>query len=573
MSTTPAQDRPVKPFVERVHTKIKLSDKKMKPYLAHSKSLIKRYTGPYFWSKTESQEIPTGERNVLPGFFSYINSVLPYLATQNPAVRIASKSVDYRFFAEKYEGGANHMLEEINFVKSLQRMVLDSMFGFGLCKTGIADNHDDTSPEGFLHDPQQFYADRIDPKDFVWDTNAPTWEKAFFLGNRFSWPVDFCESLAADGILDPEAVRALIDEQAGKSDDEPNSETNADRLDPQLKLIEIWEPRSNRLKIISDTESKPLVLSDEAYEGPERGPYVLLGYHFVPGNLLPLPPLSLLKELDEMNNELGRATHNRVKTGKDVVMVEEDVDDDTVDAVRTGRDGEYVRVPVGTITGNKFQQISLTGVSSEMLAHAIWIQDQMNIAGANFKTLGGTQASAKTATQDQQLLQQASHTINAMQGKVREFTKEIVEKLAWYLWKRTDAIPLTQSIAGKMVDMPFDPALKEGDFLDYVFDIEPYSAAGKDPQRLFADTKELFRDIMIPTLPVAMEQGDAPSIREMVRILADYLDIDVDDVYRHIVPANQAGQPTNTATDEAAGGGQPRPQGQAAPTEPAGEVA
>jgi len=130
---------------------------------------------------------------------------------------------------------------------------------------------------------------------------------------------------------------------------------------------------------------------------------------------------------------------------------------------------------------------------------------------------------------------------------------------------------LTQTIAGELVDMPFDPEKKEGDFLDYMFSIEPYSAARKDPRRLYADTNELLSNIIIPTLAVAMEQGDAPSIRELVRIQADRLDVDVDEIYKSFVPPQQASQPTSTATQEQSGGSRPSPQPQQAKTP--GEVA
>lgn len=564
------------PYVERLHDKIKLCDEKMKPYLSHSKDLIEQYTGPYFWMQQNKHEPLEGERLVLPGFFAYINSVMPYLATTNPKVNVTAVLAELKFFAERYEGAGNYTLKEINFIKSLQRMVLDSLFGFGLGKTGLNEYADDTSPDGFLHDKRQFYADRVDPKNFVYDSNAAEWEKMFFVGHRFTWPVDFCRSLAADGVLSPVNVRRLIDEQDGAVDDDLGNfkdiEPNSDRLDPHLRLIEIWEPRENRLKIISDTESEAYVLSDVEYTGPERGPYVLLGYHFVPGEILPLPPLSVLKELDQLNNDYGIKLYNRTQSEKSIGLIEDGVDKKTKRAIKNSRDGDWLTVPDGTISGNKYAIENMTGITPAQTQLSAWLQEQMNIFGANFQTLGGTKATSRTATQDQQLLNQASKTVNAMQEKVQEFSKEIVEKMAWYLWKQTgNAIPLTQMIAGQLEDMPFDPAMKEGDFLDYTFDIEPYSAASKDPARLFADKMMLSKEIIIPTSPVAMEQGDAPNIRELVRMLADHLDVDVDEIYQAVIPSQQATQPTGTATQGAQGGSQtPSPQPQASTP---GEVA
>ena len=571
-------DRPVTPYAERLHKKIELCDVQMKPYLEHSQALIEKYTGPYYWQNAYKDDPGKGKRLVLPGFFAYINSVLPYLATQNPAVNITAKISKLRHFAKTYEGASNHLLDEINFVSALQRMVLDSLFGFGVCKTGICDYEDKTSPEGFLHDSGQFYADRVDPKKFVWDTNAAEWEKAFFIGNRFSWPVDFCRTLAAEGKLDSGGVKKLIDEQDRKFSQNATGaggqeEQNSDRLDPQIRLIEIWEPRSNRIKIISDVDCDAMVLSDEEYTGPERGPYVMLGYHFVPGRILPLAPLSVLKELDELTNEQGQKLYNRIMAEKSVLLVEEGVKDDTVEGIRMAKDGGIQRVEAGVISGKKTEMVNFTGITPGQTQLSDYLQNQMNIHGANFKTLGGTQASSRTATQDQQLLQQASHTVTAMQDKVREFTKEIVRKLAWYLWQQSgDAIPLTQMIAGEMEDVPFDPDRKEGDFLDYSFDIEPYSAATKDPKQLYADTMTLMRDVIIPTLPVAMQQGDAPAMRELIRVMADHLDINVDTFFRNFMPPNQASQPAGTAT-QTAGVGQPRPQGQPQPSRPVEGVA
>lgn len=561
-----------KSFVAKLTDKIDICKTRMKPYLSHRQLLIRQYTGPYYWLDSEGGGVPSGTRNVLPGFFAYLNAVIPYLATHNPASTVTPKKRDLRFFAPVFKMAIDHTFEEIDFVVTLRRLMMDAAFGFALVKQGVNDPSDSPrgdAPEGFLHDEGQPFIDRVAPGKFVFDTNATYWEAAFFIGDRFQKPIADCRKLVESGAWDRKAFEAVENYETPDDGRSRSPEANRDRLDPVLDLVQIWLPRENKLMIIPDCQAgKPVVLWEEDYTGPERGPYEKFGFHQVPDEFLEIAPLSFLKDMDELNNKIGRKIYNRGDSDKEG-MLYEGLEPAAIEAIRTSPDEFHHNLPAGSITGGKVMPFKVGGVSEATLRVSEWLQQQLNAHGANYQTLGGTRASSKTATQDQQLLKQAGGTINDMQQQAHLFVKQIVKKLAWYMVHASKTpIPLTQTIAGQMHDTPFDPREFEGDLIDYSLDLDVYSAAAKDPQRLYEDTMNLVERFIVPTLPVAMQQGDAPHIRSMAIELAKNLEIDIESIYRTMPVAQenpaQAG-PAIGGDETTVNMGTPKPQMQAQP--------
>ena len=113
-----------------------------------------------------------------------------------------------------------------------------------------------------------------------------------------------------------------------------------------------------------------------------------------------------------------------------------------------------------------------------------------------------------------------------MQYKVVKFAEGICRDLGWLLW--TDEIleiPGTSDLEGYEVDSSWMPEVREGDWFDYNFKVEPYSMQYKSPSERAAALTQFISQIAMPMFPMMQEYGGNLDIQEMIEIYADLMDM------------------------------------------------
>jgi hypothetical protein len=204
----------------------------------------------------------------------------------------------------------------------------------------------------------------------------------------------------------------------------------------------------------------------------------------------------------------------------------------TITGVRTGAEKDGSRVlkasdgdMIGLDDPKSTQEYKYGGVDPQTLAFLIQTKDLASYMWGNLDALGGLSPQADTLGQDQLLTANASKRIEDMQDRTVEFVKDVTTDLAWYLF--TDPLiemPLVKRVPGTDIEIPtaFRAEDREGDFLDYNFDIEPYSMQHQSPGMRIQTLMEIFERLLAPAMPMLEAQGITINFEAFLQTISKY---------------------------------------------------
>jgi hypothetical protein len=391
----------------------------------------------------------------------------------------------------------NQLLKEIRFEDSLRKAVVNGMFTCGIVKCGLGPGYT-VEVDGATHDAGQPFADVVDFDDWVHDTNAKTLEQSAFFGNKYRLPFEYVKESklfnATDLKADSNYSYKQREEAAGISkplDRNPDGE--------YMEYVDLWDvyvPYENVMVTYACNQSNLDALRIIEWDGPECGPYHFLGFGDVPNNIIPLAPVTQWIDLHDTANRIMRKLVRQAERQKTILGIRDGSAKDG-EKIVAANDGDTIRMenPDGA------KEYSFGGIHQPSLAYLIQIKDLFSWMGGNLDSLGGLSPMSTTYKQDKLLSETASKRVADMQDKTSSFVKEIVNHLAWYLW--TDPLinmPLTKRVPGTDIEVPinFTPEDREGDFLDYNFDIQPYSLQEHTPADKMNSLMQLMTQVLIP---------------------------------------------------------------------------
>jgi len=107
-----------------------------------------------------------------------------------------------------------------------------------------------------------------------------------------------------------------------------------------------------------------------------------------------------------------------------------------------------------------------------------------------------------------------------------------MKKIARYDW--TD--PMLQEVVNKQIGnisipVEVNSSNLQGEFFDYNFDVMPYSMQKINPETKYQKTLQWISQVILPTLQMAASQGAVLNAPELARRTAEYLDIDITNLY------------------------------------------
>lgn len=515
-------------FPSRLHRAIQVWQKMNEPMLEHRKKMLQYYaSGYYAKGEQKSHPINLTDRG--------IGIVVPYLVMGNPAVLVNTKIASLQPWAYTTQLALMHLLDEIDFAtSSLRPAVRNSMYGAGITKTGIM-HAEEVEYAGYLHDLGQPYCDIIDDSDYVGDPTARSREDFEFEGNFYLMPTDYAKEFFGPKYADDISVDyKLYGDAAPQTLAGDVSSSDFHTVKKWSRFCDLWLPKEDVIITITPPDKNARILRTVEWDGPEGGPYDVLGYKYFPNSPVPIPPVWGWLDMDTMMNVMVLKARHQAEREKIVLAYEASAADDA-ERISSTPDGGTVKVE----NIDRIKEVKYGGVNPDIYSWVQYVEAQFSRQYGNLYVTGGRETQAGTLGQEQMLQANATRILEDMAIAVHNHAKSVFRKMAWFFW--TDPLirlPVIKRVPGTAgLDVIFSQQAKEGDFWDFNFDIEPYSMQRLSPEIRYQRFLTLLNQWLLPSSQLAAAQGNQLQIDVITRQLAMYLDVkNVDEWWKSASP-------------------------------------
>lgn len=516
-------------FTEKLREGTKEWGKLMEAPLKHRNTMLGLWASGYFDSNARS-----GSPHPMNLFDRAIGIMLPYLVMTNPKVSVGTRHLELRHQAYTTELATNNLLAEIKFAQNtLRPAVLNSLFGWGITKTAIMKSHE-VEIMGFTHDVGQTYSDVVDDSDFVGDPAARTIEEMQYLGNSYLMRTDYAKEFFgkkhADSIT---PGHKLLGES---TPDEISKGEPVGFLRDHTRFTDYWLPDEGVvITILTEGEYKKILRTVD-YDGPEGGPYDILGYKWFPQHPIPIPPAWNWLEMDALLNEIVNKMKKQAGRQKTIMAYESGSAGD-MERLAAKADGGTCRVD--NIGGIK--PIDMGGINPDLYNWISYLDNQFSVQGQNLYTLGGRSSQAGTLGQEQMLFGNASKGLDDMVGAVYAFAKSIITKHVSYMWGNPlEDRAVVKNIEGLgEVQANFNPVDNVGDFVQYSLNLIPYSMQVMSPEMEYQRMLSFMSQWILPTAQIATQQGNSLDVAAATKELARKFGLeDIDHWFKSTEPQN-----------------------------------
>ena len=537
--------------LKRLRNAVEWSRRKLLPFRKKRVDAIREFVGQHYSDNGSNDRVPFNFLEIATSIYT------SQLASNNPRVMVTTPHSELKTKAFDLGLAVNVLMQEIQIHKTLRKAVLEALYGMGIVKVGLEQGAE-MEIGGFLHDVGQPFADIVGLDDWVHDMSARRYEEVSFSGNRYRLPF---YQLSESGLYDESAIKDLkpssrfhynLYNEGGDERAENVARGLDSDPDEYLDYIELWDlwlPHENAVVTISaEGDGKPLRWVN--WEGPEEGPYHILQFNDVPGNMMPLPPVAVWIDMHELANRVFRKLGRQAERQKTILGVRGTAQEDGERIVRAN-DGEAILLD----NPEAAREYRFGGIDQVSLAFLIQLRQMFSYQAGNLDVLGGLGPQTSTVGQERLLAESASKRMSDMQGRMMSFTKGVVRSLAKYLWYDPFiTIPLIKREPGIElgITVEWGPEEREGDFV-YDIDIAPYSMKDESPGDKLNVIMQ-FLNTMAPFMPMMEQQGLAFDFEGIARKFAQYTNMnDLDEIMTFLgEPLQQDGQPMYS------GGGEPR---------------
>lgn len=492
------------------------SRQKLQPFRDARIAALRQYVGRHYSDNGATDKVPVNLLELA------INIYMQQLAARPPKALVVTPYWQLRPSALNLELATNAHIRKIKIANQLRLAVIDAMFAIGIMKIGLTES-DPIDIDGVLRDPGKPFAEAVHLDDWVHDVTARTYEQCQFAGNRYRISYELAMDLfSGEGRdeLAPEPAQGINetgDERAEMIS--RGGDANPAQFKDTVELWDLWLP-DEKLLVTMPVEGtgKPLRILDWA--GAEDGPYRLLSFSPVPGNVMPLPPVALWMDLHELSNRIFRKLGRQAERQKTLLGVRTSGQKDG-ETVINADDGEAVTMD----DPKNAQEYNYGGIKSESLAFLIQLKDMFAYFAGNLDALGGLSPQADTLGQDELLTANASKRVLVMQDRMVEFTTDVITDIARYLYNDPiTPIPVLKQVKGTDIQVPgtFEPEERVAPFSTYNFEIEPYSMQHQGPAARLQALTQVFTNFLVPFAPMLEQQGITINFRGLLEIISRY---------------------------------------------------
>tara|TARA_R100001594_G_scaffold93186_1_gene127529 strand:+ start:2647 stop:4413 length:1767 start_codon:yes stop_codon:yes gene_type:complete len=537
--------------IDRLYTAINHSREAMRPFRLNRKRMIEEFVGSYYNSNGAKYEVLVNLLAITAETYTI------GLAAENPRVRVSTEHRDLWPFAYRYRCNINKMIKEMRFAQTHQQIVLDAFFSIGVSKTFQREWETIQLEDDVWADPGRPYVGRVSPDDFVMDMSVKDIRRCRFMVDeyRVAW-----ESIVNDKSYDPKIVAKLAPSSKWDRGEEQThditqgSMVDDDDYEPMVDLMDVWLPELNKIGVFArHRQEKPLKLLDP---GPEGGPYDQLIFTDVPDNVMPTSPASNLMGLHLLYNGLLRKQARQAKRQKSNPVFRPTGADDAKRLQRYG-DGEWVK----TNDPRNVGVVNQGGVDQGNVAFSMNVYDLWDRSAGNISAMAGLGAQADTAKAEELIHRAASRKEAKLINRDEAFQARVMSKVGHLMWA-DEFLGIESSYevgrgTGAYVDMSWNVNLREGDFWQYNFEVEPYSSNYESPEAKVGKMERLIA-VVERMYPLVAQAGGSIDVQEIVRQYGDLLNFpEADLLVTFATPPNverpgiqvKSGMPQNTSRE------------------------
>ena len=497
------------------------SYKSLGTFRKNRRDALKEYVGSHYSDNGADDKVPFNLLELTTGIY------VRHLLGGTPRVLITTPHLALRPMAYNFGQALNRLAQQIHLANTFRSVAKRAIFSWGLVKVGLGAYG--MLPDGGIGDEiGRPFCDVIDLDDWVHDMTAKDWDHMAFCGHRYRIPYE--DFMASSLYKNKDAIkpseRSSVDNQTGDERTEAISRDmpsipDLGEFEPHIEFFDMWLPRTGQVLTLP-VQQKDVVAREVEWEGPESGPYKRLGYCEVEGQILPLPPVALWRDMHQLANGLWRKLERQAIRQKKILGFDPAGVSDAKNIVNAN-DGDAVKM-----NANNSKEFSFGGIDNGNLAFLMSAVDQFSWLVGNLDALGGLGPQAETLGQERIIKSSANERVQDMERATQEFVVDVFRDLGLYLW--TDPfieIPFTKRIPGTELELErlWTPDLREGDFLDYNFELHPYSMQASTPGDKLNLVLQIFQQVIVPSMPVMQQQGIGVDFEGLFRLIGRYADL------------------------------------------------
>lgn len=522
-------------FPARLQKMCKLWQKKNEAVQKHQLKLLKLWVSGFF-------DLQYSREHLINLMDRGVFTIVPYLVEGNPRADVETLITNYKSWAYTTKLALNFLIERMNLAdKVFIPVAINSMFGAGITRTfteydRIINLEDEVIKSGsptikVIHD-----------SDYIGDPIAKTRDDFIFEGDVYRLPTDYARDLFAGKDKYGNEIADYIYPDCKLSNDlspekivEPGFSYEKASLRDYTTFIDIYLYDENITVTILPEGNKAKILREVEEDGPKVSPYDYLGYKYIPGGSVPIPPAWFWHDQDVSMNVVAKAAREQAESQKDLILA----DPSNKQLAEQVTNAKNMDVLLVKDPKDGVQKVSFGGMNTENLGWMNFVEVLFNKSGGTSEIMSGRGAEAPTLGQERMVFQNASRIINNMSTRYHEFMTSVLKKLAWKIW--TDPlvyIPVIKEVPGVgSFPVKFEQAFKVGEFYDFVFKIVPYSTQRMSPETKYQRLMQFASQWILPTLQLAVQQGAEFDIPEATQRMAGYMGFDdFGQLYRTAIP-------------------------------------
>jgi len=512
----------------RLRTSITFSQKKWQEHLRHRMEFMRQVAGFHYGPRGDAAT----DHVTLPLLGLAMKIFSRLIASNNPRAAIKHWDPEYDAACYELKLSLDDEFERIQLAKTLNAVTVESFFLMGACKVGRIDAGMVEEMGGYMHNVGSTFCDQILNEDFIFDFRSSKWERIGFCGDMARVPLEWAKENPEYDKKNRKVLTATNDQMnlpfttsvrrvrsgvlsAGTYT--PLEQEYEDNID----LWSLWFPRERHILVVDKNIEH--VLQWKPWEGPDHGPYHFLGYNWLPGNLVPLPPMAEWMDQHLIANKLANKVGEMAINQKNILACTGKTGREDADAVIQA--DHLDTVFLNDINGLK--EIKFNGPDNNLWGMATLLKDNFVYFAGNLDAAGGLSPQSPTKGQDELLLNSSSRQVQDMQQDVTDLVEGVMTDIAWYMrndptWRRQ----LVKEIEYANLRIPFEsnPASLPGEFSDYRIRLEPYSLVSRTPQQRLMALQQTVKDFLIPMQPFMERQGIGLNLERLLKKYAEFGD-------------------------------------------------
>jgi hypothetical protein len=486
------------------------------------------------------------------------------LAARVPHPMIGSANVFLKPTASMLSKSVKKLVEEVDYGETLRTCVLEALFAYGICRVGLVDSGEKVADEPYGVP----FVEPLTADDYFVDMTAKTRASIQYEGHDYYLTKEQMDAAGFD--YDPQEIQldqyGTVNEKGQQRNESISISDDQQPYEKRYHIRDVFLHDENKL-VTYNTRSGNL-LSKKQWTGPRNGPYYVLGFDKVPGNLLPLPPVAVWRDLHDLANVIFRKIGRGAERYKRVLAFQGERPEEIAEFKQAG-DGEGIKY-----TGQRPEPLEAGGFDPKNLALTLQIKELSSYFAGNLDALGGLSPQSETLGQDRLLTESASSQLRDMQQAVADFTRKIYRALMMYEWQdpvreRNIEVGLPGMEEINIMDT-FGPEQKtDVEYDEFDMEIDIYSTLDDSPTLKLQRLGYILQQYVFPLLPEIQATGGSLNVQAILDDVAKFSDMREVKQYvnfNQVEPRPEAAQP-NAPAPPMQGGGDRRtkvtPSGQA----------